>query len=318
MRILILSSLLGVTAVLGPVARSNAEILVGGQLLPISTPMDSSTDAVIASDGTAISITQQTSYPGLTLQTYSGSASATATPTLYRLETTLELQDYQRSNYVWTDDELDENGNPYTYIVTPALSFVQMTDTVTVTGGTGVYSLNYILGLDGLISSDNPLMGAWLQIALSIPEGVGQTTYYSFGPGDVIPSEVTLTYDELPFGGPVNPALAIYAYILPSPLYESDLEFYGNDLISGNASVRFGSTVTLNQLTATDANGNPIPGLSLSSSSNYMYPTDPNNLRQGIAAVPEPSTFTMFATMTGMGIAMLYRRNRMVKSAKRS
>jgi hypothetical protein len=307
----IVFTMLVVGGALSTTAPAQAGLLVSAQLLPISTPADSQTDAVFATTTESVAIEQSVAYPGLTesdpQQVFIGSAAATATLDTYRLDTRLELQNYLRKNYVWSTGQ-GQNGNEYSFIYTPAVSIVTLTDEITVTGGTGVYSLNYTLGLDGLVSSDNGLLSAFLQVSLSLPEGVGQTTFFTFGPGDEVPSEITLTYDELPFGGPINPALSIFAVILPSPLTEAEVPDFGNDLITGTATVQFGATVTLKQLTATDPSGNLLSGLSLTSGSGFEYPTDPGNLNQ--QAVPEPGTFTLLAPIAALALLRAVRRGR--------
>lgn len=275
-----------------------AGIMVGAQFAPVSN-LDAQTDLVGISNSNSLSLTQHVTYAGATpddpVQVFLGDASVTATSDLFRLDTRLELQNYLRSNYVWQTGT-GSNGQPYDFVTTPAITYVTVTDTVTITGGEGVYSLNYILGLDGLITLDSPdgLMSAYIQISLAIPEGQGGTnTFFNFMAGDEIPSQITLSYDDLPFGGPITPTLSIFAIVLPSPLYEVDLAGLGNTLINGTGHVQFGSTITLQQLTATDASGALIPGLSLSSAEGFSYPTDPTNL----AAVPEPNTLTLLAPL---------------------
>lgn len=294
------------THVLGQAFPASAGIMVGAQFAPVSN-LESQADFVSAAYSNSVSLTQHVTYAGATpddpVQVFLGDASATATSDIFRLDTRLELQNYRRSNYVW-QTATGSNGQTYDFITTPAVSFVTVTDTVTVTGGEGVYSLNYVLGLDGLVTLDSPdgLMSAYIQVSLAIPEGQGGTnTFFTFMAGDEIPSQMTLSYDDLPFGGPINPTLWIYAVVLPSPLYEVDLPGLGNTLINGTGHVQFGSTITLLQLTATDSSGALIPGLRLTSAEGFTYPTDPTNLFQQ-GAVPEPNTLTLLAPIAALAV----------------
>jgi hypothetical protein len=106
-------------------------------------------------------------------------------------------------------------------------------------------------------------------------------------------------------GGPVTPILDIIAFVTPFPVLETELAYLGNDLFNATGHVQFGSTITLQQLTATDGNGALIPGLRLSSAEGYSYPTDPNNLAPG-GAVPEPSTLTLLAPIAVLAVWRLF------------
>ena len=307
------------TYVLGQAFPATAGIIVSAQFTPVSN-LDSQGDYVSISDPSSVSLTQHFTYDGATpddpVQVFLGDASATATSDTFRLDTRLELQNYLRSNYVWKT-RTGANGQPINWIDGQALSSVLVTDTVTVTGGEGVYSLNYVLGLDGLITLDrlDGLMSAWIEISLAIPEGQSGTyTVFKFGYGDEIPSEITLSYDDLPFGGPVTPTLHIIAYIFPTPLWKTELAELGNTLFNGTSHVQFGSTITLQQLTATDGNGALIPGLRLSSAEGFSYPTDPNNLAPG-GAVPEPSTLTLLAPIAVLAVWRLFAGARSTRRA---
>jgi hypothetical protein len=231
-------------------------------------------------------------------QHFLGQASATATADTWRVSTSLTLANYRRDNYIWT-----ESPTQGTYAATTAVASANTTDTVTITGGTGVYRLKYILSLDGLLgSTDTSLLSSSFCASLYIPDGTGTANFYCQSAGQATPSSITLSYDDLPFGGPVTPTLSISAYGFVTPLYASQVGALGADTFSAGGYVQFGSTVHLTSLLVTDAAGNPIPGLSIESGSGYTYPLDPQNT----APVPEPTAACMLAA----GLAGLLLRRR--------
>lgn len=261
----------------------------------------SNTSAVEGS--TASSVIKSTLNPdGISpAQVFVGTGSATATPDTWRVAMSLAVTDYRRDMYIWTESQTDG-----TYVATTAAAGASTTDSLTVTGGTGVYSLNYIFSLDGLLFSSNPsLISAGFSASLFIPTGTGgSASFFNLSAGESVPSTFTLTYADLPFGGPVDPTLQILVSGLVEPIYAADVEAIGAETITTSASAQFGSTIHLTSMLITDANGTPIPGLQISSRNGYAYPLDPRNT----ASVPEPSSLLLLAG--GLGLFGLRRIGR--------
>ena len=230
-------------------------------------------------------------------QWFLGQASATATADTWRVSTWLQLSNYRRDNYIWTEIP------NFTYAVNAAYAGAGTTDTVTINGGTGVYSLRYVLSLDGMLgSSDTSILSSTFCANLFIPGGKGTDSYYCLKAGSPTPSSITLSYADLPFGAPVTPSLYISAYGFVNPIYRADVAAHGADTIYASGFVQFGSTVHLTSLLVTDAAGHAIPGLSIDSASGFNYPLDPQNT----VPVPEPSG----AWLLSLGLAGLLLRLR--------
>lgn len=249
------------------------------------------------------SITQVTANPDGTSpnQVFSATALSVATPDTWHVAMTLSVQNYRRDMYLWTESE---NGAS---VPTTVAATVSTTDSVTVTGGTGVYSLHYIFSVDGSLASTDPsLLSASFGASLYIPNGTsaGAASFYGISAGQDVPTTFTLSYDDLPFGGPITPTLYIGAYGLVQPIYAADAADLGAQTITGDASVQFGNTVHLTSVLITDAAGNAIPGLSLESASGYTYPLDPLNT----APVPEPASLVML--LGGLGLLGLRQRRK--------
>jgi hypothetical protein len=207
-----------------------------------------------------------------------------------------------RDMYQWS---LNPDGS-ICCVATTAAATAQLTDTLTVndTGGPGVYSLSYIFSLDGTLdSSDESLFQPSFCTSIFLPQGVGTETSYCLSPGQTVPSSFTLTYADLPFGQPIDPTLLISAYGLIYPIDPDQVGGPDDTIINGNMNVDFGSTVTLTDLLVTDANGNPIPDVTLSSADGYTYPVDPSNS----LATPEPA---WLAPIGLLGLALFGRLRR--------
>ncbi|HWF09927.1 MAG TPA: hypothetical protein VG297_15775 [Bryobacteraceae bacterium] len=119
-----------------------------------------------------------------------------------------------------------------------------------------------------------------------------------------MPTTFTLSYADLPFGGPIDPTIQMEAIALLTPIYPADVGTDIDTVISGSASAAFGSTIHLTDVLVTDANGNPIPGVTISSTSGFDYPLDSANL-----VAPEPAGLPLVA-MGILAAAGLWKRFR--------
>ena len=238
-------------------------------------------------------------YPDLAATSpgsYSGWGSASMTPDTFRLSGGFDLVDYARGNRVNISD-------PYV-LQGMFLALGTMTDGLTVTGGTGVYSLSYVLSLDGMFTRSNELNYSLFCAFLIMPTGAGSSTSYCASAGDPVAPTVTLTYTDLAFGDVIEPTLQMNVGGSLDSLYPTDVASMGEDLVTGGATADFGSTIHITDLLVTDSNGNPIPGVTVHSDSGYVYPLDPAN---GGTAVPEPGTIGLMAVAL-LGLAQMRRR----------
>lgn len=215
-------------------------------------------------------------------QVFNATATAFASPDTWKVGVDMTLTNYQRSMYVWssTSDEAQ-------VIPTPGFAEAGFSDELTVNsaGGPGVYSLNYIFSLDGTLdSTDRSLFEPSFCAILSLPQGTGTQTSTCISALGTAPSTFTLTYADLPFGGPIDPTVTIFAEGVVEPLDHGQEGTAADTIISGSLHSDFGDTVTLSSLLVTDANGNPIPGITIDSQSGFDYPVAPGNL-----ATPEPA-----------------------------
>jgi hypothetical protein len=216
-------------------------------------------------------------------QVFRGTANATASYDTWRVATTLDLTNYRRDNYIWTP-----NSDGSVSAATTGVASAVTRDSITVSGGTGVYSLKYILSVEGVLATNSPLLGSSFCVSVNMPQGVGVVTGFCANAGDTVPGVVELSISNLSFETAIEPTLTIAAYQFMQPLYAIELPELGAQTVSVSGLVNFGSTVRLTSMLVTDADGNAIPGLSISSASGFAYPLDPAN------AVPEPATALLF------------------------
>jgi hypothetical protein len=243
--------------------------------------------------GTSTASTSQTKTtpdPGSPNQVYSGSASVTASTDTWKLDASTTLTDYLPGMYQYTNiDGIPFEGSP-------ADARVVLTDGITVSGGTGVYNITYVLSVAGTLnSSGNPDLLPEFCASLVIPQGTGTNTQSCEQYGQSGFTTADFTYSNLLFGsGPITPTLeldALVATLFPPPT---------GSLLTASASANFADTVTLTDILITDANGNPIPGITLTSEDAYSYPLDPRN------AVPEPSLLVPLC----LGVCVILCRRR--------
>lgn len=217
---------------------------------------------------------------------YVGRGFVSMTPDTFRLTGALSVENYARKHRVNIDDPFVLQGM--------VLALGMMTDTVTVTGGSGVYNLNYILAIDGTFAADANLFSFFCAV-LSIPQGVGSADS-SFCASQDLKQPLMLSYSALPFGAAVTPALTmnILASVESLLADDPDLAAKGDEEVTGSAFADLGSTIHIQSLLVTDASGNPIPGITIRSGEGYTYTLDPRN-GAGATAVPAPSSFALIA-----------------------
>ncbi|MDX2180693.1 MAG: PEP-CTERM sorting domain-containing protein [Bryobacteraceae bacterium] len=219
------------------------------------------------------------------VQYFEGTASAIATMDTWKFDMAFTLTDYQRQNYVSIPALY--KGLPTSYIFTMGYAGASNTDDITVSGGTGVYSLSYVFSLDGMFEVDHPQLSAGFCALLALADSE-TADFTCVGNWSEIPTTFTLTYDELLFDAPIVSTLGLYVYGLVSPLdVDSGADAF-TETVTGTAKASFGSTIKLQKLVVSDPSGNPIPGLTVTSSSGFNYP-----VQNGANPVPEPATVAL-------------------------
>ncbi len=211
---------------------------------------------------------------------FSGFGSVVMTPDTFRFIGSVDLQDYARRNRVNIDDPFVLQGM--------SLALGAISDSIIVGGGTGVYTLNYVLSVDGTFSSDPEFFGFFCG-SLIVPQGqAGATSSFCANGGG---QSITLSFGNLQFGAPVTPTLQMNVLTSLNELLPDEVAALGDTLITGSSLVDYGSTVRLQNLLITDASGKPVSGVTIQSASGYTYALDPRNT----ASVPEPSTSVSMA-----------------------
>ena len=237
-------------------------------------------------------------------QFFAGSASAVATVGVWKVSTDVSLGNYMRDMYQCSTTASSTCTWP-----TQAVADAEMSDAITVndSGGLGVYSLSYIFSLDGtLTATDQSDFSASFCASVSMPEGVGTVTSYCLSPGQTTPSQFTLTYSQLPFGQAVTPTINVEALGIVFGLDPSLVGTADDTIINANVDVDFGSTVELSSVLITDANGTPIPGVTISSQDGYTYPLNAANV-----ATPEPGSLPALTLALAAMAFVLARRRRL-------
>ena len=200
-------------------------------------------------------------------QTFVGSASAVATPGVWKVSADISLTNYMRDMYQCSTTSSSTCTWP-----TQAVAGAEMSDSITVNdnGGPGVYSLSYIFSLDGtLTASDQSDFSANFCASVFIPEGVATSTSYCLAPGQTVPDAFTLTYSDLQFGAPVTPTITVEALGVVFGLDPILVGTADDTILNADVNVDFASTVELTSVLITDANGTPIPGVTISSGEGY-------------------------------------------------
>ena len=220
-----------------------------------------------------------TANPGHPDQVFNGSATASGGPGTWNVALALDVTNYRRDMYVWSQQGGGIN------VATTGSAEIRSSDTITVNGGSGFYSLDYIFSLDGELSTtDASLFSPSFCTSLLIPQGVGTLPVSCNSKSQVVHSTTTLTYTNLAFGAPIDPTIDIHATGLITPIFAADIPAIGDSTIAGGVDVNFDNSVHLASILVTDENGNPIRGISITSQAGVVYPLDPRN-----SAVPEPA-----------------------------
>src|SRR5262249_13182800 len=153
----------------------------------------------------------------------------------------VDLQDYARKNRVNIDDPFVLQGM--------SLALGSISDSIIVGGGSGVYTLNYVLSVDGTFSSDPDFFGFFCG-DLIIPQGqAGATSGFCAGGGV---QSITLSFGNLQFGVPVTPTLQMNVLTSLNELMPDEVATLGDTLVTGSSLVDYGSTVRLQNLLITD------------------------------------------------------------------
>jgi hypothetical protein len=229
---------------------------------------------------------------------FSGFGSVSMTPDTFRFIGSVDLQDYARKNRVNIDDPFVLQGM--------SLALGSISDSIIVGGGSGVYTLNYVLSVDGTFTSDPDFFGFFCG-NLIIPQGqAGATSGFCAGGGA---QSITLSYGNLQFGAPVAPTLQMNVLTSLNELSPDEVATLGDTMVTGSSLVDYGSTVRLQNLLITDASGKPISGVTIQSASGYTYALDPRNT----ASVPEPST--SLSMVVGLAAIFALKRRSMTSSS---
>jgi hypothetical protein len=229
---------------------------------------------------------------------FSSTESATASSNTWHLAADATLSNYPSSLFVYSEVP-NGSGGTIPFVTDLGLGSATLTDGITVSGGTGNYSINFIFSLDGAITTSDPAFGSAFSADISLAQGtptLPQVLYCqaSYCDGRTILSTFTLTYSNLTYGVLTDVSLAFSASAYVNPGVSSGL-------LNGSASAEFADTVQLTQVLITDANGNPVPGITLTSEDGYSYPL------AGANTVPEPSMLLPLAL--GAAVVVLFKRS---------
>lgn len=181
-------------------------------------------------------------------------------------------------------------------------------DTLTFVGTLpSTYFMNLRYTLNGSFSSTTP----WIQSSLSIvnhicpPELGGTCSSTAF-------TEIEDSETGFPFaaslvviasGNTVRLLTDLIANTGVATLTPQQEIQFPTFTVTGSAGAHFGSTLNLLSLLVTDSNGQPVPGLTVSSESGFTYQLDEANL----AAVPEPA-LSVFVGCIALGLVLFKRK----------
>jgi len=229
---------------------------------------------------------------------FSSTESATASSNTWHLLADATLSYYPSSLFQYSEVP-NGSGGTIPFVTSLARAAATQTDGITVFGGTGNYSINFIFALDGSLTSTGLAFGSAFAADVSLAQGtptLPQVMYCqaSYCDGSTIPTTFTLTYSNLTYGvlNDLSLAFSASSYVNPG---------VSTGLLMGGSSAEFADTVQLTEVLVTDANGNPVPGISLTSQDGYSYPLAAAN------TVPEP--FMLLPLALGAALVALHSRS---------
>ena len=177
-------------------------------------------------------------------------------------------------------------------------------DNLTIQGAPAGYNVIATVSLDGSITSPSEMFAssAVVEPFLCDVEASGPCAFDNLilDTGDPVPPSLTLLFAPVTDYISIGMEIAVVSSL--GGIFDDEATTFPN--VTGTTSAQFGSTATLTSILFVDAQGNPIPGISITSDSGAPFPLDPRNTQ---AAVPEPGTLCMVA---GTLLAVASRRRR--------
>ena len=228
---------------------------------------------------------------------FTSSEAATASANTWHLDGSATLTNYPSSLFQYSYVP-NGSGGFIPFVTNLSDAEATVTDGITAFGAQGNYTINFVFSLDGSLSATGPAFGSAFAADLTLAGGTPTLPQVLFcqqvscTDGSVIPSTFTLTYSNLTFGvlNDLSLAFSASSYVNPG---------VASGLLTGGGSANFADTVQLNEILVTDANGNPIPGITLTSQDGYSYPLAPAN-------TPEP--FMLLPLTAAAALIVLRRR----------
>ena len=234
-----------------------------------------------STDPSAITVTLSSTDFG----TYSGMASASSDGfDKVKLFATVNLQDYKSGSYV---EETPGGGIPFAASV-----FATYQDHVTVSGPSPLGVMQLTFGISGNLVWD----GIAAQLCYGFAVG-GPLQGGSCWTEQTLPSTITLKSEVFELNTPQEMNFQFSAVV-----FVADQGY--PDLYSASATADLANTITLADMLVLAEDGQPIPGITVSSSGGFAYPLSPDNQ---VPAIPEPTIASLLAT-GGLLLAALRRR----------
>ncbi len=180
-----------------------------------------------------------------------------------------------------------------------------------------IYNLTLVLSLDGNFTSTHPWFQSYAGIRADTCGAPFEEGVQCFGFDEVdfiststsVPTSIALTMSGIS-GSSFWSQLNFYAAsVIPGWSAEQGL-LNPSFTVSGSSSAQFGATLRIVSMLITEANGNPVRNLALSSASGLAYPLDPANTSD----VPEPGSSALIALG---GLAMIFKHRTAMAEAHR-